>query len=34
MSLVLRVGLIICSLLSFILCIKKVKQCKMRVADS
>ncbi len=34
MSIILRVGLIICSLLSFILCIKKVKQCKMRVADS
>ena len=34
MSIILRVGLIICSLLSFVLCIKKVKQCKMRVADS
>lgn len=34
MSLVLRIILIICSLLSFILCIKKVKQSKMRVADS
>ena len=34
MSIILRVVLIICSLLSFVLCIKKVKQCKMRVADS
>ena len=34
MSIILRVGLIVCSLLSFVLCIKKVKQCKMRVADS
>ena len=34
MSIILRVGLIICSLLSFVLCIKKVKQCKMSVADS
>ena len=34
MSLVLRVILIICSLMSFILCVKKVRQSKMRVADS
>lgn len=34
MSLVLRIILIICSLIAFILCIKKVKQSKMRVADS
>ena len=34
MSIILRVVLIICSLLSFVLCIKKVKQCKMIVADS
>ena len=34
MTLVLRIILIIGSLLSFILCIKKVKQSKMRVADS
>ncbi len=34
MSLTLRVILIICSLVSFILCIKRVKQSKMRVADS
>ena len=34
MSLTLRVILIVCSLASFILCIKRVKQSKMRVADS
>ena len=34
MSLTLRLILIICSLISFILCIKKIKQSKMRVADS
>lgn len=34
MSLTLRIILIICSLASFILCIKRVKQSKMRVADS
>ena len=34
MSLELRIALIICSLISFILCVKKVRQSKMRVADS
>ena len=34
MSLILRIILIVCSLISFILCIKKVKQSKLRVADS
>jgi len=34
MSLVLRVILIICSLMSFIFCVKKVRQSKLRVADS
>ena len=34
MSLVLRIILIICSLMSFILCVKKVRQSKLRVADS
>lgn len=34
MTLTLRIFLIICSLVSFILCIKRVKQSKMRVADS
>ena len=34
MSFILRIILIICSLISFILCIKKVRQSKMRVADS
>lgn len=34
MSIVLRVILIVCSLLSFLFCIKKVKQSKIRVADS
>lgn len=34
MSLTLRIILIVCSLASFVLCIKRVKQSKMRVADS
>lgn len=34
MTITLRVILIICSLISFVLCIKKVKQAKLRVADS
>lgn len=34
MTFTLRIILIICSLISFVLCIKKVKQSKMRVADS
>lgn len=34
MTLTLRIILIICSLIAFIVCIKKVKQSKMRVADS
>lgn len=34
MTLTLRIILIICSLTAFILCIKKVKQSKLRVADS
>lgn len=34
MTITLRVILILCSLISFVLCIKKVKQAKMRVADS
>lgn len=34
MSLILRIILIIGSLLSFILCVKKVKQSKMRIAES
>ena len=34
MTTVLRIILIICSLMAFLLCIKKVKQSKMRVADS
>lgn len=34
MTITLRVILIICSLLSFVLCIKRVKQSKLRVADS
>lgn len=34
MSLILRIILIICSLLSFLLCIKKVKKSQMVVADS
>ena len=34
MSLSLRIILIICSVLSFALCIKKVKQSKMQVTDS
>ncbi len=34
MTITLRIILIICSLISFILCIKRVKQSKMRIADS
>ena len=34
MTITVRVILIICSLLSFILCIRRVKQSKLRVADS
>lgn len=34
MSFILRIILIVCSLISFALCIKKVRQSKMRVADS
>lgn len=34
MSLVLRIILIICSLISFLLCIKKIKKSQMVVADS
>ena len=34
MTITLRIILIVCSLLSFILCIKRVKQSKLRVADS
>lgn len=34
MTITLRFILIICSLLAFILCIKRVKQSKLRVADS
>ena len=34
MTPVLRIILIICSLMAFLLCIKKVRQSKMRVADS
>ena len=34
MSLILRIILIVCSLISFLLGIKKVKQSKLRVADS
>lgn len=34
MTPILRIVLIICSLMSFVLCIKKVKQSKMRAADS
>lgn len=34
MTFTLRIVLIICSLCAFIICIKKVKQSKMRVADS
>lgn len=34
MSLTLRIILIICSLISCFLCVKRVKQSKMRVADS
>ena len=34
MSLTLRIILIICSILSFALCISKVKQSKMQVTDS
>ena len=34
MTITLRIILIICSLIAFVLCIKRVKQSKMRVADS
>lgn len=34
MTITLRIILIVCSLLSFVLCIKRVKQSKLRVADS
>lgn len=34
MTVTLRVILIVCSILSFILCVKKVKQAKFRTADS
>lgn len=34
MTITLRIVLIVCSLLSFVLCIKRVKQSKLRVADS
>lgn len=34
MTITLRVLLVICSLLSFVLCIKKVKQAKLKTADS
>ena len=34
MTFTLRIILIICSLIAFVLCIKRVKQSKMRVADS
>lgn len=34
MTIELRIVLIICSLMAFILCVKKVRQSKMRVADS
>lgn len=34
MSVVLRIILIVCSLISFLLCIKKVKKSQMVVADS
>lgn len=33
MTITLRIILIICSLIAFVLCIKRVKQSKMRVAD-
>ena len=34
MTSILRIILIICSLMAFLLCVKKVRQSKMRVADS
>lgn len=34
MSLTLRIILIVCSLMSFVLCVKRVKQSKIRVVDS
>ena len=34
MSLTLRIFLIVCSLLSFIFCIKRIKQAKMKITNS
>ena len=34
MTITLRIILVICSILSFVLCIKKVKQAKLKTADS
>lgn len=34
MTITLRIILIVCSLLSFLLCVKKVKQSKLKVTDS